>query len=65
MVGILLVSNYGRGIGATILEPVEKNCSKVRAIFNLKQNIEGSFHEDINNLAGFVYNKTAGERRRQ
>lgn len=60
-----MVSNYGRGIGATILEPVEKNCSKVRAIFNLKQNIEGSFHEDLNNLAGFIYNKTAGERRRQ
>lgn len=60
-----MVSNCGRGIGAAILEPVEKNCFRVRAMFNLKQNLEGSFHEDLINLAGFVYNKTAGERRRQ
>lgn len=65
MVNILLVHNYGRGSEATILEPVAKNWCRVRAMFNLKQNIEGSFHGDLKNLAVFVYNRKGGESRCQ
>ena len=61
MVDSLLVSKYGRGFGAIIPEPVEKNWSRVRALFHLRKDIEESFHEDLKGLAVFATTEQEGD----